>query len=375
MKHLIFASLILLFLITSCEKESTVVGPTETELGESDSSEIVGFYLLNEGNWGSNKSTLDYYNATTGIYSENIYAEANPTVVKELGDVGNDLKIYGSKLYAVINASNKVEILDAKSAKRISHIDIDNARYIIFNGNKGYVSSYAGPISFDNNNYGEVIEFDTTSLEITRRVTVGYQPEEMEIIQGKLYVANSGGYMFPNYDNTVSIIDLNSFTEIKKVEVAINLHKLKKSSNNKLYISSRGDYDQTPSNLYEFDPVLETITHSFDLPASNYAIKGDSLYLISSEYNWSTGSSDTKYILYDLKTKSILNNSFIPTEYISTIKTPYGIYIHPISGDIYLTDAIDYVSPGILYSFNKEGVYKWKVTTGDIPSKISFLYK
>lgn len=71
-----------------------------------------GFYLLNEGNMGSNKSTLDYYDFTTGIYTRNIYAEVNPTVPKELGDVGNDIGIYGSKMYAVINCSNKVEVMD-----------------------------------------------------------------------------------------------------------------------------------------------------------------------------------------------------------------------------------------------------------------------
>ena len=41
---------------------------------------------------GSNKSTLDRFDYSTGIYTRNIYGEANPDVPKELGDVGNDLK-------------------------------------------------------------------------------------------------------------------------------------------------------------------------------------------------------------------------------------------------------------------------------------------
>ena len=48
-----------------------------------------GFYLLNEGNMGSNKSTLDFYNFETGVYTRNIYAERNPTVPNEFGEVGN----------------------------------------------------------------------------------------------------------------------------------------------------------------------------------------------------------------------------------------------------------------------------------------------
>ena len=60
---------------------------------------------------GSNKCTLDYYDALTGKYIRNIYAERNPGVVKELGDVGNDLQIYDGKLWAVINCSHFVEVM------------------------------------------------------------------------------------------------------------------------------------------------------------------------------------------------------------------------------------------------------------------------
>ncbi|MET3029449.1 hypothetical protein ABXT06_22430, partial [Flavobacterium sp. UW10123] len=34
----------------------------------------------------------------------------------------------------------------------------------------------------------------SNTLDIKRKVTVGYQPEQMVIHNGKLYVANSGGY-------------------------------------------------------------------------------------------------------------------------------------------------------------------------------------
>jgi hypothetical protein len=94
-------------------------------------TEIKGFYLLNEGNMNSNKATLDYFDYTKGTYFRNIYAEANPNVVKELGDVGNDIKIYGNKMYVVVNASNKVEVLDARTVKNKS-ITVENGRYFSF---------------------------------------------------------------------------------------------------------------------------------------------------------------------------------------------------------------------------------------------------
>ena len=53
------------------------------------------------------------------------------------------------------------------------------------------MSSYAGPVMLGDKRLGAVIEFDTIHFKETRRVTTGYQPEEMAIVNGKLYVANS----------------------------------------------------------------------------------------------------------------------------------------------------------------------------------------
>lgn len=86
--------------LTGCRKGDRIVPPEVTPVDTAKpGSAYNGFYLLNEGNMGSNKSTLDYYDYTTGIYKSNIYATANPAAVKELGDVGNDLTIYLSLIH------------------------------------------------------------------------------------------------------------------------------------------------------------------------------------------------------------------------------------------------------------------------------------
>ena len=80
--------------LQSCRDESVIFIPERVPVSTPEFSDISGFYLLNEGNMGSNKATLDYYDYTTGEYIRNIYAEANPDVPMELGDVGNDLLIF-----------------------------------------------------------------------------------------------------------------------------------------------------------------------------------------------------------------------------------------------------------------------------------------
>jgi outer membrane protein assembly factor BamB len=48
-----------------------------------------------------------------------------------------------------------------------------------------------------------------------------------------------------------------------------------------------------------------------------------------------------------------------------------------VNGDnvIAFTDAKNYVSSGTLYCYDKNGIRKWGVRTGDIPAHMVFLYK
>lgn len=367
----------ILFFLFSCRTDEYVPKEeTETGIALPENTAIKGFYILNEGNMGSNKCTLDFFDYTTGSYRRNIYAEINPNVVKELGDVGNDLQIYGSKLYVVVNVSNKIEVLDAKTAKRIKTIQLQNCRYIKFKGGKAYASSYAGPIDINPNApKGKVVEIDTTSLSIQRQVTVGYQPEEMEIVGNQLFVANSGGYMVPNYDKTVSVIDLTNFTETKKINVAINLHRLKKDNYGDLYVSSRGDYYNVPSSLYLVDADTGTVKKDFHVAVSEMTIVNDKLYYYGNEFNYNTHSYTKTFGIIDVKTEQVISNKIIGQEYVDAIKAPYGIAVNPITEDIYLTDARNYVSTGYVYCFNKNGRFKWKTEGGNIPAHFAFLYK
>ena len=119
---------VMVTVLCGCRDEDFIYIPDEVPTSQPEFTDVAGFYLLNEGNMGSNKSTLDYYDYSTGRYIRNIYGYFNPTVPKELGDVGNDIGIYGSKLYAVINCSNKVEVMNKKNAKRVGQINIPNCR-------------------------------------------------------------------------------------------------------------------------------------------------------------------------------------------------------------------------------------------------------
>ena len=380
-RKILFLPLLCLAVLFAC-REIELVVPTEYELLPGvpidPDARPAGMYLLNEANMGSNKSSIDYVDFRNAYYVRNIYAERNPEVVKELGDVGNDIQIYGNKLYAVINCSHKVEVMDVRTCKRIGQVDIPNCRYIRFAKGKAYVSAYVGPVAIDPNaQLGAVYEVDTASLAVTRKVTVGYQPDELEVLGEYLYVANSGGYRAPDYDSTVSVVEIYGMKQIQKIPVGINLHRIRKDRYGKLWVTSRGDYNTIPSRLYVLDRKDKNskemvVKDTLDIPCSEMYIQGDSLYFYSVEWNKQTERNTVTYGIIDVRTGQLVTDHFITDGTEQVIVIPYGICVHPTTGDIYVTDAKNYVSSGVLHCYDRHGKKKWSVRTGDIPAHMAF---
>lgn len=363
-------------LLSGCRDDDVIFIPEEVDVSHPEYTSIRGFYLLNEGNMGSNKSTLDYYDYTAGRYTRNIYGNANPSVPKEMGDVGNDIGIYGSKLYCVINCSNKVEVMDCDNCHRIGQIDIPNCRFIKFYGGYAYVTSYAGPVKIDPDykQRGYVAKIDTATLQVVDTCVVGYQPDQLEIAGGKIYVANSGGYMVPNYENTLSVIDLATFREEERIPIAINLLGVVADRRGVLWVTSRGDYYNTLSDIYAYDTRKRRIVKRMDCRASNSWLDGDSLYVISSEWSYiAGGNAKPRYQIINVLTMEVVDTCFITDGTGDLINMPYGVAVNPFTKDIMVTDAKDYVSPGRLYCFGRDGRMKWNVRTGDIPAHFVFL--
>lgn len=365
----------------ACRTDDDIVMPTVTAVApggvqgdtlKTDSvltvMEYRGLYVLCEGNMGANKATLDYLDLQTGQYHKNIFPSRNPGLVKELGDVGNDCKIYGSRLWLVINSSNKVEVCSADSAISLGHVNVPNCRYLAFDGGYAYVSSYVGKVG-GASVLGSVYKIDTLTLRIAGQVTVGYQPEEMAILDGKLYVANSGGYSAMQgmgYDNTISVIDLATFQEESKIDVAPNLFRLRADHYGQLWVTSRGDYGANPSRLYllQRQAGQMQVTQTFDKPVSDLAFRGDSLFFIGVDNTHDEADYYCSGII-NLRSCQVVSDQLI--ENLSDIETAYGLMVHPLTGDIFVMDATNYVSSGQMFCYDQQGHFKWKVSTGDIP--------
>lgn len=367
---------LMLCLLVSCRPEDNIVPSEAVRVGKSlPSDSLKGFFLLNEGNMGSNKCTLDFYDFETGVYTHNIYAERNPGVVQELGDVGNDICLYGSRLYVAVNCSHFVEVMDARTARHLTQISVPNCRNFAAEGQYLYVTSYAGPIQIGpNSRLGYVARIDTSTLKVVDTCTVGYQPEQMAVYGRKLYVANSGGYGVPHYDNRVSVIDLDTFRKIRDIEVADNLRCVQiDRRRGLLYVSSQGDYYGEGSATYIIDAKTDELVESLPLlPCSSMTLCGDSLFVYSTEWNYHSHRNEVSYAVFNLEKRQVDTRNMIHDHTETEIGKPYGLAVNPINGDFYVTDAVDCVTPGWLHCYNAEGVRQWTVKTGDVPAHFAF---
>ena len=111
---------------------------------------------------------------------------------------------------------------------------------------------------------------------------------------------------------------------------------------------------------------------ALNVRAASTCLAGDSLYIVGNEYSYATGGYESSFAIYDIKKKSIVSEKFITDGTDSRLVSPYGIAVNPENGDIFITDAGDYVNPGTLFCYSREGKLLWTSATGDIPGHLAF---
>lgn len=377
---LALASLFAIAALAGCRKDDPeqVVPPADYETIdaiEADSKASPrGMYLLNEGNMGSNKSSIDYLDYRNAWYGRNLFAEKNPEITDGLGDVGNDIQVYKNKLFVVVNGSHKVEILDASSLVRIAKVDVPNCRFIRFDGNYAYVTSYvAKDAASVADQLGALYKIDLKTYTVVSTATVGYQPEQFVISDGKAYVANSGGY-HSGYDSTVSVVDLETMKVDYTVDVAPNLSKMEIDQYGNIWVSSNGNYYDIASDLYELvqKDGKYAVSKNVGCGVSGMALYNDKLYTYNSTFSYETYTSTYSYAVVDVKTGTY-TDGIITDGTESNLTAPYCIAVNPSNGDIMITDAKNYTSSGELHCYSNDGKHKWSVRTGDIPGHVVFV--
>jgi YVTN family beta-propeller protein len=354
-QHYLLGLFLALTVLSACRKDGNGTGEPDKPTAERQ-----GIYVLSEGIMNANNTTLSYYNYDTKVLTTDQFTAVNG---RGLGDTGNDIKIYGSKMYIVVNVSSTLEIVNPKTGVSIKKLDIkDNnvgrqPRYIVFNKNKAYLSSYDGTVAV----------IDTASLAIEKYIKVGRNPEKMAISNGKLYVANSGGLDWATaYDKTVSVIDLNTNTEIKKITVVENPRGVVADQYGDVYVLSTGNYGNIKPSMAIINSKTDLVTSQKEFSGGSMVINGDLAYLAAAE---------GKLKVYNVKTETVEKENFIIADEKIKIKSITGVAVDELTGEVFVANSPSWSTSGEVYCLDKDGKYKYDIKVGISPNNMVFINK
>lgn len=355
-------------LFIACDDLEDKPDTTPTVDGNIAETGTAELYILSEGLFNLNNSSLARYSFKSNKLTKKYFKDLNK---RGLGDTANDIALYGNKLYIVVNVSSTIEVIDFYTGSSIKQIPMlsesgssRQPRHITFYKDKAYVCSFDGTVT----------RIDTTSLQIENIIKAGRNPENLCIQNKKLYVSNSGGLDYSEglgVDNTVSVIDIASFTEIKKIKVGPNPGCILPGPDETVYVATHGsNITDGDFHLVKINSQTDEVEHIYNEKVMNFAISGNIAYLYN--YNYNTETSAIK--VFNLKTGETLRENFITDG--TKISTPYGININPYSGNIYITEAYSYTITGDVLCFNQNGQLQFRLNrVGLNPNTVVFSNK
>lgn len=137
---------------------------------------------------------------------------------------------------------------------------------------------------------------------------MGWEPEGIRLYDGKLYVANTGGYSFQehhDYETTISVVDAATMTLEKNIDTgAPNLFSEMSQAGKYLCVNSAGEYyDNTPKTVV-LDCESGKVT-TYDFPCTYNTTDGSRFYTIGSAFSYNTGAYDWFFKTIDPSTGSV----------------------------------------------------------------------
>lgn len=344
MRTLYFVCLVCL-LIASCKKDEQTTLPTTT-----------GVYIINEGNFNFGTADVSVYDAETNTVINDVFTAANNY---PLGDVAQSMYVKDSTGYIVVNNSAKIEVVRLPSFKGIKTISIPGSSprcFLPVNDSIAYVSElYAKKIW--------VLNYQTGNI-VTTISTTGWT-EKLLHLNNYVVVQQRTADNLPNSENRLLRINVSNHTlndsyDFGKQDVT----GLDVDAQGRIWVSI--DEDSTTnkkSALVCFDQSftpIKTLAHtSFGHHFSQVSI------------HTATGKivyADGDVLTANVSDASLGNQVLIP----KGSRNIYAIGLNPKNGDVYVSDALDFVQRSRVYRYDSNGNEIHSFTAGIISGNFTF---
>jgi hypothetical protein len=348
----LMALCVVLVLQRCSDDDQTTPTPTP-EPAEPGPFEKAGVLVANEGGFGSGNATLSFYDGTS--LQGNIFKNAGGQFA---GDVLQSVTIDGDKAYLVLNGSNAIEVANSgtfKGKATFTHKLLDKPRNISIINGKAYVSVW-GPYAEDGftltDSYVLIADTSTWSLIDTLRTDEGTD----DLLYG-------GKYLFASNNNfggssTLAVVDPAKNELVDQLELAPAPAGMVLDANKKLWVVTQGTYSQD-GKLFRINPTTLEIEAKIELNVdanSDLGITPDGKTLV-----YSAGSKVYRVAIDATEAPA---TAFIDAT--GTVVTLYALGVDPTTGEIYVGDAKNYITEGMMYVYKTDGTLKTSMATGGI---------
>jgi YVTN family beta-propeller protein len=336
--------LFILLMFAGCEEGGPVIDNTGLVYLKGN-----GVFVVNEGNYTGGNGSLSFYSTDSAKIYNDIFRKINE---RPLGDVPNSMTIYGDNAYIVVNNSGKIEVVRKNTIESTGTIiNLISPRIIkVINSRKAYVSSlYSDSIAI----------IDPAVNSISGYINIRRSSEAIEISGNKAFIANwSGG-------KEIMVINTHTNKVSDSIMVAKEPESMVIDKDDKLWVLCTGGYQNkefpelirinTFTNAIEQRLIFED---KYAFP-SNLQINGQKNMLV-----W-LDNGVQKMDIYSLELPSSV---FIPQKRSYF----YKMGIDPVSGEIFVTDAIDYQQNGKVFRYSSGGTVIDSVIANIIPASFCF---
>ncbi|MDX2189900.1 MAG: hypothetical protein SFY32_08555 [Bacteroidota bacterium] len=317
--------------------------PIELAVPEKPTQFVDGFFVVCEGTFGFGNATISYINPFERKTYNDVFKSVNG---RELGDQAQSMSIYNSKGYVLVQNSATIEVINMKDFKSITTLLTPSApnirvvpmspRYFIgVNSQKGYVSDWSSDAV-------RIVNLEKN--EIVGQILVGQDPEQMLILNNKLYVACSGYSQTTSYDNRIFVIDIENDQVIDTIVVGIRPMQMVLDKNNKIWVLCKGY--QNNSNGENFPAYLSQIDVETNQVIANLKFNATSDMFYSPGNLCINKTKDKLYFSY----QGSVNSQDIDSKNLQLEKVldrnVYGLNIDPIYNYMVACFAPNFTSNG-----------------------------
>lgn len=367
MRYILYILLIFILFTSSCMDDDSIYNFNKLNITDKDN----GVFILNEGNFMYNNSSLSYYKPDSNIVINNVFYNTNAL---PLGDIAQSIEIKDSLAYIVINNSGKIYIININNFKYVGKITgFTSPRDIIFiNDYKAYVSDMYSKkiyiIDLQQNIISGEINISNNNSQFTQHSSENF------VKYNNLIFTNSW-----SYDNKILVIDLTNDSIIDSISVGKQPNSMVLDKNNKLWVLSDGgfsgsSYGQENASLSKINTQnfnIEKVYTFNDINISPFDLctnaNKDSLFFIYG--NWASNNIANSGV-YSMN----INDNNLPNSPLISCKNNsfYSLNINKSSNEIYIGNALNFNQAGNIYRFSSSGIVLDTFKVGINPGSFCF---